>query len=480
VSSLRARLFAVWVLSLVASVAIGALLVHLYGVSAQASRARADVLAAQACERIADRYGYYVTGWAGPSNAATLDPALRRDLLAVVATALGDTPGLQGGIWHDGEGIVASVPTLDLTNAEERAAIADASSAAVTDGAPARRVLSVSGIPEIVRACPLGGPIPALAAWARMPAGELPAVDPLLLGMAVLFALVLGIAALLAWMIADWNRKVQRVEAELASFSADPWPAVALTGEPSLDRIVAALNTAGARLAEAREKADAMGVRAAAAERLAALGRVAAGIAHEIRNPIAAMRLRAENALLGDSARQHAALKTVLAQVARLDHLLTDLLTMTQCRDPAPEEVDVPSFLAACAADAAAEGGPPIEVHSALTRARFDPDLVRRALSDLLGNACRHAGPGGSVSLAAARQTSWLRFAVADTGPGIDPALHHSLFDPFVTGRADGVGLGLAIARELAQAHGGMLRLADAGGANRKTVFELDLPWPAS
>ncbi len=472
-SSLRARLFAVWVLSLVASVAMGALLLHLYAASTQASRARADVLAAQACERIADRYGYYVTGWAGPATPGALDTVLRRDLVAVVATALGDTPGLQGGIWHEGDGIVASVPTVDLTSAEERAAIADASAAATGEGASQRRTLTVSGIPEVVRACPLPGPVPELAAWARMGEGDLPAIDPLRLGMGVLFALVLGIAALLAWMIADWNRKVRRVEAALASFSADPWPAVAPTGEPSLDRIVAALNTAGARLAEARAQA-------ASAERLAALGRVAAGMAHEIRNPIAAMRLRAENALQGDAARQHAALQTVLAQVARLDHLLTDLLTMTQHRNPEPQEMDVPQFLSACAADAAAEGGPPIEVRTALSRARFDPGLVRRALSDLLGNACRHAGTSGTVSLQAARDEAWLRFTVADNGPGVDPAVRKTLFDPFVTGRADGVGLGLAIARELACAQGGTVRLTDPGGAHNRTVFELDVPWPAS
>ena len=73
-----------------------------------------------------------------------------------------------------------------------------------------------------------------------------------------------------------------------------------------------------------------MSARVAASERLAALGRVAAGIAHEIRNPIAAMRLKAENALAGDDARRRAALHTILGQIARLDRLIAELLAMTQ------------------------------------------------------------------------------------------------------------------------------------------------------
>ena len=118
-------------------------------------------------------------------------------------------------------------------------------------------------------------------------------------------------------------------------------PRLAPTGERELDRIVAALNTAGARLAEARQRSEALAARVALSERLAALGRVAAGVAHEIRNPIAAMRLRAENALAGDDARRRAALEAILAQIARLDRLIGELLAMTQRRAPAPETVDL-------------------------------------------------------------------------------------------------------------------------------------------
>ncbi|WP_369293164.1 histidine kinase dimerization/phospho-acceptor domain-containing protein, partial [Klebsiella variicola] len=74
-------------------------------------------------------------------------------------------------------------------------------------------------------------------------------------------------------------------------------PVLRLTGERELDQIVSALNDALTRLARARQEAETLSSKVATAQRLAAIGRVTAGVAHEIRNPIAAMRLRAENAL---------------------------------------------------------------------------------------------------------------------------------------------------------------------------------------
>src|SRR5439155_244952 len=99
------------------------------------------------------------------------------------------------------------------------------------------------------------------------------------------------------------------------------------------------LNAAGVRLSETRR-------RAAVAERLAAVGRLAGGIAHEIRNPISAMRLKAENALaVLEEDRKVAALRFILDQIARLDSLLRDLLTMTQRREVELKPVDLVALL---------------------------------------------------------------------------------------------------------------------------------------
>jgi His Kinase A (phospho-acceptor) domain len=92
------------------------------------------------------------------------------------------------------------------------------------------------------------------------------------------------------------------------------------TGERELDRIVTALNEAGRRVVDARQRADQLARQVAAGERLAAIGRVAAGVAHEIRNPIAAMRLRAENAIAGDPERKRRALAMILQRSSDLTY----------------------------------------------------------------------------------------------------------------------------------------------------------------
>jgi signal transduction histidine kinase len=97
-------------------------------------------------------------------------------------------------------------------------------------------------------------------------------------------------------------------------------------------------------------------------------------------------------------------------------------------------------------------------------------------VDNLLGNAVRHTEPGGRVTLLGERRGDGVVISVEDTGHGVDPALGQTIFDPFVTGRPDGTGLGLAIARELVQAHGGQLRLDQAGGNGLGARFVIELP----
>ncbi len=76
---------------------------------------------------------------------------------------------------------------------------------------------------------------------------------------------------------------------------------------------------------------------------------------------------------------------------------------------------------------------------------------------------------------------AWLRFTVADTGSGVTPSIRDNLFEPFVTGRPEGTGLGLALAREFAEAQGGRVRLlSPGGGGDAGAVFALELPWQPS
>jgi signal transduction histidine kinase len=468
--SLRSRLFVLWVLSLAASVAVGVLLVGLYRQSSSAQRARAGEAVGEACDQIAQRYAYYAEGWAGPVGGnADSDTAFRADLAAVVGIALQPRPGLTGGIWQQGFG--ALVSSMPLTSGLD-AAIADLAGEVMTDDRPATTQVTAGPLSMVVQACPLRGPVPGLVAWALAQVEVAPGQDQLRLGLGVLLALALGMTALLTWVVVAWSRRIGAIESALAQHEAGTLPRLAPTGERELDRIVAALNTAGERLEAAHRQSDALAARVALSERLAALGRIAAGVAHEIRNPIAAMRLKAENALAGDDARRRAALDAILAQIARLDRLSGELLAMTQRPAPQRAPTDIFSLLEACAADHRS-GAVDVLVQAAPATVAVDAALIRRVLDNLLQNAIRHTPPGGRVTLRAVVGSGKLRISVADTGPGIAPGLRDSLFEPFVTGRADGTGLGLAIARELAEAHGGSLVLTDPGPG---AVFTLELP----
>ncbi len=471
--SLRARLFLAWTLSLLACLLVAAMLRGLYLQSAGAQQERAAEAVAEGCEAIAERYAYYATGWPGPLPAAGSPEAaaLRADLLGVIGIAIGGKGGLSGGLWQ--QGADAPLAATRPPGAGVRASIQAVVTAAADEGATGARLLDGDGT-VFVQACPAGGPVPGLAAFAVAEVAATPGQQRLAFGVGGLFVLILTMTALLGWAAIAWSRRIGGIEAALAAQAPGGLPRLAPTGERDLDRIVAALNLAGQRLDASRAEAAALAERVAQSERLAALGRVAAGVAHEVRNPVAAMRLRAENGLAGDDARRRTALEAILAQVGRLERLTGELLTMTQQRVPAPALVNLREMLENCAADH--RGAIAIDIEAAPATVILDAGLLHRALDDLLRNAIRHSPPDGRITLRAVVEAGRLVLVVSDQGPGVPPDLRATLFEPFVTGRSDGTGLGLAIAREMVEAMGGRIMLADDPGPGAH--FRIEIPCP--
>lgn len=493
--SLRSRLWVLWGLTFAASLAVGLLLFQLYRASTAAQVDRAEAVVQRACDLIRGQYAFYVAGWNG-AGSAPADRRFGRALVPVINAALAGQAGVEGGIWSAGVGALAYAfptypgtgPKTDLPAAEE-ARIAAVNRDAATAEQPVLRRTVTGSQTLLLAACPLPGPYTGMTAWTMTRVQAAPGYDRLSIGLALLFSLVLGIAGWVTWLTSVWGRHIARIETSLGEHDLAALPAMALTGERELDRIVAALNEAGARLAQARRQAEAMAAKVALAERLAALGRVAAGVAHEIRNPMAAMRLRIENALAGDATRQHAALETSLVQIGRVDALIAELLAMTQRQTPESTAVDLAAFLDGLLAEhrEAARGAGitlTLSLDGADRPARFDPRLIGRAIDNILLNAIRHTPAGGRIRLHAERPAHLLRLTLGDSGPGIAPHLRGQLFEPFATGRPDGTGLGLAIAREMVEAHGGRLRLAgeteaEAGGAalgDAGATFIIELP----
>ncbi|MCL2657758.1 MAG: HAMP domain-containing histidine kinase [Betaproteobacteria bacterium] len=483
--SLRGRLIVLLVLLVVAAGAAGTLMVGLFRQSATAQVGRAEAEVGRACDAITDAYRFYSSGWQDTPVQLDSD-ALRHDLTAVVQTALRDRPRIEGGIWQADAGSLAyafptyqgSGPKTDVPQAElpriqavNQAALANERQASSRYDAPAQVLL--------LTACPLPGPIPNLTAWAmtRVATFAGDSYRLLMTGLGVLFAAVLAAAALLGRLTMTWSRHVARIESALQTHDIAGLPALPATGERELDRIVMALNDAGQRLAEARRRADELARQVATGERLAAIGRVAAGVAHEIRNPIGAMRLKAENALAGDEARKNAALTMMLAQIERLDALVRRLLSMAEREKLHCAPVALPPFLESCLTphrELARAKGVTLECVADDAAPNFDAEQMRRALDNLVLNAIAAAPAGSAIAVAARRDGEHLVISVHDEGPGPDAAIREHLFEPFVTGRADGAGLGLSIVREVAATHDGSARL---GSCPAGTVFEMVLPW---
>ena len=293
---------------------------------------------------------------------------------------------------------------------------------------------------------------------------------------------LLGSAAWLGRLLLDWSRRLRHLEAALA-FSTNELPKLEPTGQRDLDRIIDAVNRAGARLSEARSTAETLMREMAEGKRLASLGRVVAGVAHEIRNPIAAMRLKAENALAAspDLARKDRALQAILGQIERLEALLQNLLSSVHRAAPQPALVkDIPAFLnerADLFREQAAALGVTLEVKSCDGGAVFDPRRIAQAIDNLILNAIQNTPAGGRVTLGAEQSNERLVLFAADSGCGVPDSMRDHLFEPFVTGRPEGTGLGLAVVREIAEAHGGAARAIHRSDG---TTFIVELPWRPS
>ena len=303
------------------------------------------------------------------------------------------------------------------------------------------------------------------------------AYEQLMAGLAVLLAAVIAATILLVRLTVSWSSHVMRIETALRADDVVRLPPIEPTGEKELDQIIEALNQAGRRLAATSQHAEALARQVASGERLAAIGRVAAGVAHEIRNPIAAMRLKAENALLADAPRQKEALSMMLGQIERLDRLLIRLLSLTDRDPPQRQPISIQALLGSMAVDhaeRAAERGQRIDTDAPAITASLDAEQIRRALDNLILNAIEAAPAGSQILLGARIELDTLHLSVRDSGLGPPPAIRDHLFEPFVTGRSDGTGLGLSLVREIANAHGGTAQfMSDDNG----TTFEILIPW---
>ncbi|MEO6028843.1 MAG: ATP-binding protein [Candidatus Binatia bacterium] len=228
------------------------------------------------------------------------------------------------------------------------------------------------------------------------------------------------------------------------------------------------------------EAIEATRARLVQSEKLAALGQLSATIAHEVRNPLAVIRSAAqslgESVAAGDTDGQKAC-AFITAEIDRLTNVVGSLLAFARPLRLEPRAVGVDELfdgaLLLAGPDLTREQ---IRVERGNTRplrVQADVDLVRQVLVGLLVNAVEAAGRNGEINLDAHSSNGTVEIEIADSGPGVPAELQTRIFEPFFTTRARGTGLGLPIARQIVEAHGGKLEVAARRGGGARFLVRL-------
>jgi two-component system nitrogen regulation sensor histidine kinase NtrY len=310
---------------------------------------------------------------------------------------------------------------------------------------------------------------------------------------AVLLGLFAGILLLGSTVYALRERRqtarlhhLQAALAELAAGVADVRVGERRKRRDLIGRIAAMVETTSRAISRDRR-------RLASLENLSVWQEAARRQAHEMRTPLTAARLELDR--LGDLVGANAPrsgdgepgrlVLSARAEIERLGRLTQTFTAFARLPEPALVRRDLTPFLAEYVKTFAAawpnlalvfpEPLPPLPS----LFAAFDPEMVRQVLVNLCDNSALALGASsGTVTFSLGREGEWTLVTVADDGPGVAPAIRSRLFEPYVTTKrvGEGMGLGLAISRKILLDHGGDLELAPVSGAGTGAVFRLLFP----
>jgi two-component system, NtrC family, sensor histidine kinase HydH len=215
-------------------------------------------------------------------------------------------------------------------------------------------------------------------------------------------------------------------------------------------------------------------------DRLAALGQLSGGLAHELRNPLGTIKASAEMLQRAVNAENEVAREVsgfIVSEVDRTNSLITRFLDFARPFRLRLEAADLAQTLDRAVAAAERET-PQVAIYKnyspEIRPFPFDSELLERVFLNLIVNAAQATEPGGAVTVKTRAVNGTVEVAVIDRGSGIDPKNLSDIFNPFFTTKPQGVGLGLAIVSKIVDQHGGKITVDSEPG--KGSIFRVFLP----
>ncbi len=243
---------------------------------------------------------------------------------------------------------------------------------------------------------------------------------------------------------------------------------------------------AAQRLAEANQNLQEAEAAVRRSDRLAALGQLSAGLAHELRNPLGTIKTSAEMLLKNvpaDNAVAREMAGFISSEVDRTNSLVTRFLDFARPLAVRLEKTDLTQVIDQAVSDVE-KHQPPFDVtiyknySPEIPPFFLDGELMERVMYNLVLNAAQASPPSGSITVKTRQIDGMVEIAVIDRGSGIQPKLLENIFNPFYTTKAGGVGLGLAIVSKIVDEHGGSISVESEPGEG--SVFRVYLPFRES
>ena len=217
------------------------------------------------------------------------------------------------------------------------------------------------------------------------------------------------------------------------------------------------------------------------AQNLASLGEMAASVAHEVKNPLAAIsgviQILSESEAIAEP--YQSVVEELVQRVKRLDHVVKRLLLFAKPMQPDKQAFNLNEVLRQIVSSLQREDrlqGVTLSVGGDRTvMVKLDLILFEDVMRNLVYNAAEAMIGEGAVTISCDLAGSFIRISIADTGPGIAPEVGDKVFRPFFTTKSDGTGLGLSLCRKIVEAHGGQIELVSPSGNGSRIVITLPI-----